>query len=262
MRTAPIKHATPGVRPGDGEDPALARLRAERIAELDRLRKIGLEKAERLAKSQQNLPPEQGIKLLIGRNGAAEEFIRVTRAIRQLVVLEFELRGIFAAPDRDAPPKAKILRFARNPADRKRPDLDDFDHLDDWKVRPDYDAGPLDAVVAEVRRILDAHAPEKDPFAPPAERKTPPAERKTPPAERETPKSEPAPRPTSHRDRPAAAPRKAAMGNFMGGKPGMPKPPAAPAKNAVPPAQAAPPLNRHQRRKAERRARQGRGPPK
>jgi len=249
MRTVSIKLATPGVRPDGGEGAALARLVAERIGELDRLRRIGLEKAERLATIPQNLPPEQEIKLLVGRNGAAGEFFRITRAIRQIVALEFELRGIFEAPDRDAPPKAKILRFARDPAERERSDLADRDDLDDLRDRSDYDAGPLDAVVAGIRKVLGAHAPENDPFAPPAERKTS--------------ANPPAPRPKSHRDRSAPAPRKVAMGKVMGGaKPGMPKPPAPAAKQAVPPAHAATPLNRHQRRKAERCARQGRGPPK
>jgi hypothetical protein len=243
MRTATIKHAKPADRPEGGEDLALVQLKERRLEELGRLIDVGLEKGQQLAVAQKSLPPEQEIQLMLGRNGSIAEFERVARAVRQLIVPEMELHGVFAAPDRDAPPKAKVLRFARDPAERKQPD---FDNPADWDVRSDYDAGPLDQVVAGIRKVLGVEAPKNDPFAPPAERKPSPPGPSQPGA-------------APQRTRPSPSPRKPAMA----AKPNSPRPnspkPAAPAVEK--PAQPTPRLNRHQRRKAERRMRRNRGPP-
>jgi hypothetical protein len=246
MRTAAIKHAIPAGRPEGGEDPALVQLKERRLEELGRLIDIGLEKGHQLAVIHKSLPPEQELQLLLGRNGSITEFERVARAVRQLVVLEMELHGVFAAPNRDASPKTKVLRFARDPAERKQPNLDD---PADWDVRSDYDAGPLDQVVAGIRKVLGVEAPKNDPFAPPPDRKA----------------SLPGP------SQPGAAPpsRDARPGSAMGMKPRSPKPApksatisaGAAMENAARPAQPVPWLNRHQRRKAERRMRRNRGPP-
>jgi hypothetical protein len=250
MRTATIKRAAPVGRPEGGRDPALVQLTERRLGELQRLIGIGLAKAERLAVVSHNLPPERELALLVGRNGSIAEYVRVGRAVRQLIALEFELNGLFAAPDRDAPPKAKVLPFTRDPAERAPVGQDKLDALDDLKDRSDYDAGPLDQVIAGIRKTLGADTPKDDPFAAPAERKSSP--------------SQAAPRRAEPRaNDEARRPRKAAMA----AKPSSAKAPAPAMQNAARPAEpvAGQPvraLNRHQRRKAERRMRRNRGPPK
>lgn len=200
--------------------------------------RIGLDKAERLKAVAQGLAPEHEVRLIVGRNGVAAELDRIARAVRQLVVLEFELLGLFPAPDRDAPPKENA-RLERKPEQRRVPDgvLD----LQNRKDRSDYDRGPLDQVVAKVRKALDADTPADDPFEPPPERKPP------------SPRA--APQPTT--PSPAPVPRKPAMST----KRETPEPAAPAVKRAVPAAEPARPLNRRERRRAERRLRQGRGPP-
>jgi len=121
-------------------------------------------------------------------------------------VLEFEIRGLFQAPDRDAPRRLRLVKSDR--PDFEPPDLEDLladlrqdirPELDD--VRPDYRTGPLEDVVAGIRKVLGAEPPEDDPFAPPPKPKTeeaaPPA--KLPPATvtlPEKPAASPKPVPT------------------------------------------------------------------
>lgn len=103
------------------------------------------------------------------------------RAIRQIVVLGYELRGLFKAPDRDAPRKQRLVKSDRT---RSEPpdfeslfsdlhDRDDLNDLDDLGLRGDYRTGRLDEVVAGIRKTLGAEAPADDPFAPSAQRKPP-----------------------------------------------------------------------------------------
>jgi len=46
-------------------------------------------------------------------------------------------------------------------------DLRDFERAELDDVRPDYRTGPLEDVVAGIRKILGVEPPEDDPFAPP-----------------------------------------------------------------------------------------------
>ncbi len=46
--------------------------------------------------------PDLRLQALAGSNGIILALERVTRSFRQIVVLEFELLGLFNAPDRDA----------------------------------------------------------------------------------------------------------------------------------------------------------------
>ena len=144
----------------------------QRLDELDRLRGIGMARAMELdgAGSPSNvLSPEQHFRLRV-RNAAA--FDRIGRAVRQIMTLEFELLGLFEAPDRDAFPKprkikpglAGILARPRSDIGRIKP-ID----LSDLKLRPDYRNGPMEDVVAGIRKTLGAEAPTNDPFAPPLE---------------------------------------------------------------------------------------------
>ncbi len=147
-----------------------------RLAELGRLRDICMERAESLAVLNDDLrqSPEQRVKALAGPNGIVTSFARVTRSFRQIVVLEFELLGLFNAPDRDAGRKPRLPKVHLDGlADLKLPHLDSLKDLDDAKTPLDYRIGPLDQVVAGIRKTLGAETPEDDPFAPPAERIAP-----------------------------------------------------------------------------------------
>jgi hypothetical protein len=156
----------------------VALLTERRLEELDRLRDIGMEMAGKLSRAADALPLAQHYSRLTGRYGFISELDRIIRAIRQIVALECELRGIFEGPDRDALPK-----FALIDHDRERPeqgdlnDLNDLNNLrdprerDDLTLRSDYRRGPLDVVVADIRKVLSAEPPTDDPFSPPPERR-------------------------------------------------------------------------------------------
>src|ERR1700722_17025555 len=100
---------------GMSEDDAALAL--ARLAELDRLRNFSFAQAERLMELPKVLPVEEARRIM-GKKGTIQQFDRITRAFRQIVVLEFELRGLFVAPDRDA---IRPLRLAR-PKEPFRPE--------------------------------------------------------------------------------------------------------------------------------------------
>lgn len=150
--------------------PELVALTEQRLAELDRLRNVGFVQVGRLNAAVKALPPEQEFKLCVGN---IKEFDRIARAIRQIVVLEFELRGLFEAPDRDAPRKLRLVKSDRpdfEPLDIGSL-LGDLHDYNEFPLRTDYRGGPLDEVVAGIREVLGTEAPPNDPFAPPADRK-------------------------------------------------------------------------------------------
>lgn len=167
-------------------DPAeIARLTRARLKELDRLRDVAFLPIEKLADACETLPRERVFDALLANAGRqVMDFERLARAIRQITVLEFELRGLFKAPNRDAPRKLKLVK-----SDRPGfipPELENFrfdlelEGLEDYlDVRSDYRTGPLDQVVAGIRKTIGAEPPENDPFAPPPQ-KPPPATVKLP----------------------------------------------------------------------------------
>jgi hypothetical protein len=154
--------------------PEAARALTERrLAELGRLRDMCLERVESLGVLNDDLrqSPEQRLKALVGSNGIVASFERVTRSFRQIVVLEFELLGLFNAPDRDAIRKPRLPKVRLDGlADLN---LDGLKDPDNARTPLDYRIGPLDEVVADIRKTLGAETPADDPFAPPAERIVP-----------------------------------------------------------------------------------------
>jgi hypothetical protein len=148
-----------------------------RLDELDRLRGIGMARAMELERAGQALSPspmltpEQTFRLRV-RN--VDAFDRIGRAVRQIMTLEFELLGLFEAPDRDAFPKPRKIKpelgglLAKPWSDIKPVKPID---LSDLRLRPDYRNGPMEDVVAGIRKTLGAEAPPNDPFAPPPKRK-------------------------------------------------------------------------------------------
>jgi hypothetical protein len=179
MRTAPntaaiVEHP---------EDRALVAVLAKRrIKELDRLRGLGFKQVERLNEAADSMPRAVLFDRLLAAKGQVMEFERLARAIRQITVLEFEIRGLFQAPNRDAR-RLRLVKSDRpdfEPSDREDlfADLREFERDLD-APRPDYRTGPLEDVVAGIRKVLGAEPPENDPFAPPPRPKT---EEATPPA--------------------------------------------------------------------------------
>jgi hypothetical protein len=157
--------------------PEAARALTERrLAELGRLRDMCMERVESLGVLNDDLrqSPEQRLRALAGSNGIAVTFERVTRSFRQIVVLEFELLGLFNAPDRDAIRKPRLPKVRLDGlADLKLLNLEQLKDLDNARTPLDYRIGPLDQVVAGIRKTLGAETPEDDPFAPPVERIVP-----------------------------------------------------------------------------------------
>ncbi len=160
------------------EDRALvAALAKRRLKELDRLRDLGFKQIERFNAAAESVPRALLFDRMLGAKGQVLEFERLARTIRQIMVLEFEIRGLFQAPDRDAPRRLRLVKSDR--PDFEPPDLEDL--LADLRrdirperddVRSDYRTGPLEDVVAGIRKVLGAEPPEDDPFAPPPKPKT------------------------------------------------------------------------------------------
>jgi hypothetical protein len=153
---------------------ALTRLRLD---ELDRLRELGFAKTADLRTARDGLSqspllsPEQQFRHQIRY---VDQFDRIGRAIRQIITLEFELLGLFEAPDRDAFPRLRLIKPEVRGA--LRPGIDPIKPITlppakDFGVRPDYSHAPMEDVVAGIRKTLGAEPPPNDPFAPPPERK-------------------------------------------------------------------------------------------
>jgi hypothetical protein len=162
----------------------VAALTIQRLAELDRLRDIGLKQAETLATLYPLLSPEQQFRRMAGNGGTVAGYERVVRAVRQITVPEFELRGLFHGPDRDAPRKRRLAKAERRidqPVDleaRLNRILAGQESVFD--IRGDYRTGPLDEVVAGIRATLGTAPPPNDPFAKTAGHKPPVIQAKAP----------------------------------------------------------------------------------
>ena len=73
----------------------------------DELLTAALDQAERLVVLAEGLSPLEEYRRMTGPKGTIQEYDRVAKAVRQVVVLEFELRGLFKAPDRDRSPRSR-----------------------------------------------------------------------------------------------------------------------------------------------------------
>ncbi len=181
MQIAPFQPQPTGAPVNREAQRNLVALTLARIAELDRLREAGLAQAERLAVVAEGLSPLEEYKRMAGPKGTIQAFDRVAKAVRQVVVLEFELRGLFKAPDRD---DDFTPRLGKENLLGDLHDYDDYDglfdfararrsllDLNDLRVRLDYDEGPLSALIADIRGALGVETPADDPFAPLPEHK-------------------------------------------------------------------------------------------
>jgi hypothetical protein len=152
-------------------------LTRERLNELDRLRELGFAKTADLRTARDGLShspllsPEQQFRHQIRY---VDRFDRIGRAIRQIITLEFELLGLFEAPDRDAFPRLRLIKPEVRGA--LWPGIDPIKPITlppakDFGVRPDYSHARMEDVVAGIRKTLGAEPPPNDPFAPPPERR-------------------------------------------------------------------------------------------
>jgi hypothetical protein len=167
-------HPAPGAYPDF--DPRLSplaiALMERRLGELNRLSKMAVGRLRHLQATLDGDVGEADRKLLIGRGGVGMEFARLSRSLRQIVVLEMELLGLREAPERAEPDEDDGERPERSdPSDR----ADGGDRVEtDGQLLADlndYRKAPLDIVVAEIRETLGAEPPEDDPFAPPPGRR-------------------------------------------------------------------------------------------
>jgi hypothetical protein len=143
----------------DGTRPTLCdpeQVRIRQLMELERLRTAGMETVGRISDWLDGGMDGGEARILAGRTGMITQFVRTTRAIRQIMVLEQELVGLRPAPDRDAVPEPRV----ETQGERRGDGLALRENLFD------YDNGPMDQVVAHIRTVLAVAAPQDDPFAP------------------------------------------------------------------------------------------------
>ncbi len=86
-----------------------------------------------------------------------EKFDRIGRAVRQIMTLEFELLGLFEAPDRDAFPKPRLIKPSLGGVLAKPKNIRPITLPEaGLGVRPDCRVGPMEDVVAGIRKTLGA----------------------------------------------------------------------------------------------------------
>jgi hypothetical protein len=142
--------------------------RDRQLLELGRMRRVGLVFVHRLELSAKGkLDPEIETVFAHRSKGIIKDYATVARAVRQILLLEQELRGI-RKPRRDRKARAEKPAVTAQDAQGKR----------DGKLRPlgdnlteYYDFRPVGEAVGFIRETLDIAPPENDPFPKP-ERKT------------------------------------------------------------------------------------------
>jgi hypothetical protein len=182
--------------------PELVALTSRRLDELDRLKDLAYDRLGMIGRATAVMSMDQLVKAMVAPTSAGLEFNQLLRSVRQIMVLEFELRGLFKAPDRDAPRKLRLVKSDRVgfvPPAREVPSVELGSLEDLLDIRTDYRRGPMDEIVGDIRKLVRTEAPLDDPFAPPAEKAAEPPLAKTPPKGPEyymrARPSEPAPKP-------------------------------------------------------------------
>jgi hypothetical protein len=171
-------HVLPDPPPG-----GFRAMRDRQMAELARMRAAGMATIERIGRWSDGLLSPAEVKELAGRRGIVNEYVRVARGVRQIIVLEQETMGWRAAPLRDVDAPDDVEGGAEDgDEDGALEEANDLEALErDYGATrerfgsdddlDDYDTGPLDQVIARVRKDLNIEPPEDDPFAPPPGRR-------------------------------------------------------------------------------------------
>jgi len=140
-----------------GMQDAIERVKQRQKSELARMRKIGLKFVHKLDLSAaRRLSPEEEALFAHRSRGIIRDFATMTRAIRQILVLEQELDGIRPARrDRKAKPDRSAWRH-RQSHDRPGSPRDNLHEY--------YDYRPVGEAVGWIRETLSLDAPPDDPF--------------------------------------------------------------------------------------------------
>ena len=142
--------------------------RDRQLRELGRMRKVGMVFVHQLKLSARGrLDPEIETVFAHRSKGIIRDFATITRAVRQILLLEQELRGI-RKPRRDRkakPEQAAVIAQAEQ--DKQSGKLRPLgDNLTEY-----YDFRPVGEAIGFIRETLAIEPPENDPFPKP-ERKT------------------------------------------------------------------------------------------
>lgn len=148
---------------------AIARLTVLQLAELARMREMGMRYAEGLERwaTGGSLPLAEELAYRRRSRGVIRDFVSVARAIRQIIVLEMELTGQ-REPDRSRPRRRPEPDFDIAPVGRIRP-LNPLAPLRD-NLGDAHDHEPVGIAVDWIRETLAIDTPENDPFLTPASR--------------------------------------------------------------------------------------------
>ena len=158
--------------PQDAAAEALVRLKLGRFEDLARMREVAMNFVERCERRGSGLLMERE-EQAFGSSNVCLDLARVTRIVRQTMVLEMEMTGerpipagraaAAPAPAREAPaPAAEPAPPESRPEVREQRDFHDSDDLhdpDDYDDYDDYDHGPYEAVVAGIRATLGMEEP-------------------------------------------------------------------------------------------------------
>jgi hypothetical protein len=158
---------------------AAQRVKDRQLYELRRMRKVGMVFVHQLERSAKGkLDPDVESVFAHRSKGIIRDYATVARAVRQILLLEQELRGI-RKPRRDRkakPEKAAVIAQTQGKQDGKLRPLGD--NLTEY-----YDFRPVGEAIGFIRETLAIAPPENDPFPKP-ERK--PAEAAPPDPESDT----------------------------------------------------------------------------
>jgi len=159
----------------------VAAARTEQLADLKRLRDVGMIFVDQLERRSRGLLRMDEENAFSPDIDAPLAFARLSRAVRQIIVLEQEIMGLrpvarspVNADPANAPANANVAASAPEPSrnagdrtedERDRGDLNDLD---------DYDRGPIEDVVGRIKSALGVGSAEKS-FAEPSPPPTPPA---------------------------------------------------------------------------------------
>jgi hypothetical protein len=188
MRDPAFRFVAPPRDPNESpEDRLLAGIREaaqwtreRQLRELGRMRKVGMVFVHQLERSAKGkLDPEIETVFAHRSRGIIRDYASVARAVRQILLLEQELRGI-RKPRRDRKARSEkaavIARQAQGKQDGKLRPLGD--NLTEY-----YDFRPVGEAIGFIRETLAIEPPENDPFPKPERRQVEPeaAESAAPP---------------------------------------------------------------------------------
>jgi hypothetical protein len=146
--------------------------RDRQLLELSRMRRVGMVFVHQLELSAKGkLDPEIETVFAHRSKGIIKDYATVARAVRQIFLLEQELRGI-RKPRRDRKARTEQAAVKQDAQSKKNGKLRPLgDNLTEY-----YDFRPVGEAIGFIRETLDIEPPENDPFPKPERKKAEPAE--------------------------------------------------------------------------------------